>query len=363
MEEKETQELENGIVNWDWLTELENHVPAISGAALMEKDFEPQDYVVRGFLPTGLSIIAGAPKIGKSWLMLDLCLHVAMGEAFWEMPVKQGTVWYLCLEDTQQRVRQRLGCITDDVPANLYITTTEDQIGTMADTLEKHINNFLDQHKDTRLIVIDTLQLVRGNSKEPSYGGDYADIQKLKKISDTRKVAILMVHHVRKAGDADPVNRISGTTGISGAADALYVLVRSSRTEDAAQLSCTGRDILQRELELRFDKTACVWNKVSDSMDREERQLPHEMRRLLEFMQETGYFIGSNTELAEQMNERCQLSHTAKSWKQMMNRWTFVLQDHGLTFRDYRSNSHRFVEITYTPPVTEMTQVTQNLGA
>ena len=361
MKTTETQDLECDIGSWAWFAQLENRVPAISGAALMEKEFAPSDYVVRGLLPMGLSIIGGAPKIGKSWLMLDLCLHVASGTPFWDMPVRQGTVWYLCLEDTQQRIRQRLGCITEDVPAGLFITTEEDQIGTMADTLEKHMNNFLDQHKDTRLIVIDTLQLVRGNSKEPSYGGDYADVQKLKQIADQRKVAILLVHHLRKMGDTDPIHKLSGTTGISGAADTLFILDKSGRLEDVATLTCTGRDIPGRELELRFDKTACVWTKVSDSLE-SEMQLPPQMHALLQFMMEIGHFSGTNTELAERMNMRCEVAQCSKSWKQMMNRWAFVLQDHGLTFRDFRSNGKRFVEIHYTPPVTEVPQVTQSFG-
>ena len=361
MEEKETQELESGVVNWDWLTDYENHVPAISAAKLMERPIEPREYVVRGLLPQGLSILGGAPKIGKSWLVLDLCLHVATGEPFWGMPVSRGTAWYISLEDTQEHIHRRLGTITDQEPDNLFFTTEEDGIGTMADGLEKHMNNFMDQHRDTKLIVIDTFQLARGNSKEPSYAGDYADIQKFKHFADKRKVAILLVHHLRKMGDADPVNKLSGTTGIGGGVDSTFIMDRS-RKEDVAQLFCTGRSIQPRELELRFDRTACVWNMVSDSLEGEERQLPHEMRMLLEFMQETSYFLGSNTELAERMNRRCQLSHIAKVWKQMMNRWSFLLQDHGLTFRDHRSNGQRFVEIIYTPPVTEGTQVTQSLG-
>ena len=362
MQEKETQEFENDISNWDWYTELEKRVPAISAAQLMEKTFEPREYVVRGFLPAGLSIFSGAPKIGKSWLMLDLCLHVATGEPFLGMPVTKGTAWYISLEDPWDRVRQRLGCITDDEPDNLFFTTEEDQIGTMADTLEKHINNFLDQHPDTRLIVIDTLQLARGNSKDPAYGHDYTDVHNIKRIADNRKVAIMMVHHVRKAGDADPLNRISGSNGISGAADTLFVLDKSARMEDVARLTCTGRDVQQRELELRFDKTACVWTKVSDSMDA-ETQLPPEMCILLNFMKEVRHFSDTNAVLAKYLNLRSQVAHTAKSWKQMMNRWAFILQDHGLTFRDFRSNGQRFVELTYTPIVSEGTQVTQTLGA
>ena len=361
MNEKEVVEFENNIGSWDWCTDLENYVPAISAAELMERPIEPREYVVRGFLPQGLSILGGAPTIGKSWFVLDLCLHVSSGEPFLGMPVTQGTAWYISLEDTWEHLHRRLGTITDAEPGNLFFTTAENEIGTMADTLEKHMKNFLDQHKDTKLIVIDTFQLARGNSKEPSYAGDYADIQKFKRIADKRKVAILLVHHLRKMGDTDPVNKLSGTTGIGGGVDTTFIMDRS-RKEDVARLFCTGRAIQPRELELRFDETACVWNKISDSREA-ENQLPPEMCILLDFMKERGHFSGTNTALSRLLGLRCEAPLSPKGLKQMMNRWVYPLQDHGVTFRDFRSNGQRFVEIAYLPPVTEGTQVTQTLGA
>lgn len=361
MNEKETQAFSNDIGDWDWFAELENRVPAISAAKLMEQPIEPREFVVRGLLPQGLSILGGAPKIGKSWLVLDLCLHVATGEPFWGIPVSKGTAWYISLEDTQEHIHRRLGTITDEEPDNLFFTTEEDGIGTMADSLEKHMNNFLDQHPDTKLIVIDTFQLARGNSKEPSYASDYADIQKFKHIADKRKVAILLVHHLRKMGDADPVNKLSGTTGIGGGVDSTFIMDRS-RKEDVAQLFCTGRSIQPRELELQFDETACVWNVVSDSREA-DKHLPPELRVLLDFMKERIHFSGTNTALSRLLSLRYETALSPKGLKQMMNRWVHPLQDHGVTFRDFRSNGQRFVEVTYTPPVTEGTQVTQSLGA
>ena len=84
MNETKAQEFENDIGSWDWFADLENRVPAISAAQLMEKPIEPREFVVRGLLPQGLSILGGAPKIGKSWFVLDLCLHIATGDPFWD---------------------------------------------------------------------------------------------------------------------------------------------------------------------------------------------------------------------------------------------------------------------------------------
>ena len=156
MNETKAQEFENDIGGWDWIEQFENRVPAISAVQLMEKPIEPREFVVRGLLPQGLCILGGAPKIGKSWFVLDLCLHVATGEPFLGIPVTKGTAWYISLEDTAEHLYHRLGAITDEEPDNLFFTTEEDGIGTMADTLEKHMHNFIKQHPDTKLIVIDT---------------------------------------------------------------------------------------------------------------------------------------------------------------------------------------------------------------
>ena len=101
------------------MAETELVLSAISGAKLMDLEFMPQEFVVRGLLPKGLSILGGAPKIGKSWLMLELALRVAKGEPMWGMETKEGTVLYYCLENTLQRIQQRLYCITENAPDNL----------------------------------------------------------------------------------------------------------------------------------------------------------------------------------------------------------------------------------------------------
>ena len=143
MEEKELTEFEWEMRELQQLVDPENYVPCISSAALMDQEFTPAEFVVKGFLPKGLCVLGGAPKIGKSWMMLDLCLHVAKCEPFLDMEVKQGTALYLSLEDTNDRIRQRLACITADTLDNFQITTREHEPGTMADSLPKTIDKFM----------------------------------------------------------------------------------------------------------------------------------------------------------------------------------------------------------------------------
>ena len=332
-----------------------NKLSVIDGETLLDMDLNAPRFCVQNFLPQGLSILGGAPKMGKSWLVMDLCVRIAKGEAMWNMQTAQGTTLYLCLEDPYFRVQQRLGCITDEAPPNVFFPNAA---STLAEDLEQQIIEFVKDHPDTVLIIIDTFQMVRASNGEPSYGGDYQELQKLKRIADALRISILLVHHLRNQGDRDPINRLSGTTGIGGAVDAIFILDKDERNQNLAKLICTGRDIEHRELELRFNKETCVWEMLSDSMDSPENLLPQEMEKLVEFMKQKEYFHGTSTELATQFNAHANSNMSVKGMKQMMNRWRYSLREHGLTFRNHRSNGLRSVEVSYSLPVTEVTQVT-----
>ena len=102
--------------------------------------------------------------------------------------------------------------------------------------------------------MIDTLQRVRGTGSDSNlYANDYQDIGLLKRLADRRQIAILLIHHLRKLHDDDPMNMISGSTGLSGAADSTFVLRKSSRLANIASLHCTGRDIPDRTLKSEFE--------------------------------------------------------------------------------------------------------------
>ena len=337
----------------------ENLLSVIDGESLMELELSAPKFCIRRLLPQGLCILGGAPKIGKSWLVLDWCVRITKGEPIWGMETVQGTTLYLCLEDTLQRVQQRLCRITDEGPCQMFFATAA---GTLADDLEEQILSFLREHPDTVLIVVDTFQMVRGNSGEPSYGGDYQDIQKLKRIADSQRVTILLVHHLRKQGDRDPINKLSGTTGISGAVDAVYVLDKKERSQNTALLICTGRDVEYRELELRFSKERCIWELICDSAENPEVLLPPELISILEYMKQCKHFTGGNTELADEVKRAFGEDVEPKRLKQLMNCWREQLRELGVTFRSYRSNGQRLVEVRYEEPVTQVPQVTQELG-
>lgn len=143
----------------------------IDADTLLSTTLPPTRFIIDRLLPQGLHILAGAPKVGKSWLALWLCLQVAQGTSVWDFPTHRGTVLYLCLEDSLTRIQSRLFQITDDAPEALHFATIAAGIG---EGLEEQLTNFLTQHPDTSLVVIDTLQRIRtGSDSGNLYANDY----------------------------------------------------------------------------------------------------------------------------------------------------------------------------------------------
>ena len=269
----------------------------IDSKTLMATDLPPLRFVVSELIPQGLHILAGAPKVGKSWLALWLCLCVAKGESAWDFPTNASGVLYLCLEDSYARVKRRLEDITDEGSERLILATVSEKLHY---GLEEQIEDFLAEYPDVAFIVIDTLQRIRGLSNDTNpYANDYRDLGALKALADKHGIAILLIHHLRKMHDDDPMNMISGTTGISGAADSTFVLQRDSRSENSATLYCTGRDIEYRELPLAFDPDAHVWQLRSEDTVWKPRPIDRIVVSLSALLHSRGSFSGTATELVD----------------------------------------------------------------
>lgn len=239
----------------------------ITAADLQQKDIPPIRFIVNNLLSVGLNIVASPPKYGKSWMMLALCLAVASGGRFLGYTTNQCGCLYLALEDSQRRLKTRMDKLLAGkaAPAGFHFAT-------MADTIDNglfdELADFLKVHPDTGLIVIDTLQRVRGaaHGKEGAYAADYREVGALKAFADSHNVALLLVHHLRKMkDDGDPFNMISGTNGIMGAADATLVLTKEKRGDSNATLSVVGRDIESSDTVLRFNKDTCYWENLGDA--------------------------------------------------------------------------------------------------
>ena len=272
----------------------------VNADTLLYEPLEKPSFVVDGLIPTGLILFCGSQKIGKSWLMLKLCLCVSQGIPLWDMPTREGDVLYLCLEDTFCRIQDRLFRLTDEASGRLHFAVASDKL---SDGLIVQLEDYLKEYPDSRLIVIDTLQKVRTASKDNAYASDYGDISLIKDFADRHSLAVIVVHHIRKQNDSDVFNKVSGTTGLTGSADATFVLEQESRASNAAKLYVTGRDTPYQEFTLRFRD--CSWELVErkEQEQIERESIPDILFRLVKFMQGREEWTGTATELLEQMGE------------------------------------------------------------
>ena len=324
------------------MTKLET----INAEDLQNRTYEPTPFLVDELIPEGLHILAGAPKIGKSWLALWLCLCVAQGQPLWNFATTQGEVLYLSLEDSFQRIQTRLFDLTEEAPPTLHFAIMAD---TLRHGLEQQIEQFLAEHPTTKLVVIDTLQRVRSAGGDSNrYANDYQDVGLLKQLADQHHIAILLIHHLRKLHDDDPMNMISGSTGLSGAADSAFVLQKNARSANAASLHCTGRDIPDRTLKLELDEDDHVWKLLADSKTCSSAskisalQLVHLFSALLSA---DPAYTGTPSALSAKIDPDGSLGITPKKVTRLVRESVAALREKGILADTNRSNGKRWISL------------------
>lgn len=267
---------------------------------LYDHPFPPKEPIIEGLLFGGTYIFAGAPKVGKSFLMLQIAYHVATGTKLWRLPVQKAEVLYLALEDDYSRLQKRLYTMFGiQATSSLHLAI---KASTIAEGLMKQINEFVHLHPDIRLIIVDTLQKIRESELENySYAKDYETITALKTFSDQTGVCILVVHHTRKTDSSDSFEMISGTNGLLGAADGGFILHKESRISDKATLNVVGRDIEDLTMTLKKNSESLVWE-----LDKFEKGLyqtsPDPLAVLIaEFMSGREPWTGTASELLKEI--------------------------------------------------------------
>ena len=264
-------------------------------AEILQEPEESDDWIIEDFMATGLHLFVGPAKVGKSWASLGMGIAVCQGDPFLGFATSKAKVLYLALEDPRKRIKKRSWKLLDETTGELHFATTAEKIhGGLIPQIEDH----LDEHLGTKLIIIDTFQMVRDSGSDSAYAADYADLTPLKKLADKRSVAVVVIHHTRKMGDADVFNTVSGTTGITGCADSTMVLSNVNRADGNATLSLTGRDREFLELKVRFRN--CQWHlvEITSREELEERDIPDDVLRAVDFMARVpGQWQGTPTDL------------------------------------------------------------------
>jgi hypothetical protein len=245
------------------------HKLMMSAAELRTMRFDPVRYVLPGFVPEGLTLLVGRPKIGKSWWALDFAVACATGRTtLGTLTPISGDVLYLALEDGWRRLQRRLDKllgIREEWPERLQLVPMGAWRRSDEGGLED-IEAWCKSIPNPTLIVIDTLQRFRkpASGKSSLYSDDYEAITGLQKIAIDYKVAILILHHDRKSDADDAFDTVSGTLGLTGAADTILIIKRKS---SGVVLYARGRDIEESETALQFEKENCRWTILGNASE------------------------------------------------------------------------------------------------
>lgn len=270
---------------------------------LKEEENKPTEFIVDRILPTGLNLLCGPSKVGKSWFALELALAVSRGDNFLGFKTNKSSVFYFALEDTKKRLYERTMKILDgkDIPSNLKGRIS---CGTLSSSFVCELEKELENDPNIKLVIVDTLQKIRGkaNSNEQTYAYDYREMSMLKKIADEKGICLLVLHHTRKEADNDKYNMINGTNGIMGVADTTMILSKDNRMDSKATLSITGRDVEDQEYVINFDPNSCMWKMKSTMKEEQDNKLKEQFLNsfvMFRIMSTPRPFSVTATELSE----------------------------------------------------------------
>ena len=311
---------------------------------LMDSVFQGRPAVIENFLYPGVYILAGAPKIGKSFLVAQIAYHVSVGKELWGYIVHPGTVLYLALEDDERRLQNRMFRMFDvEGTSDLYFATHAKMIGR---GLDEQLEGFIGEHRDTRLIIIDTLQKVRETIKDAySYANDYEIIGRLKTFAGKYGICVLLVHHTRKQPAGDSFEMISGTTGLLGCADGALLMQKEKRTSYTATLDVVGRDQPDQRLYLIKDPEHLNWGLDHTENELWKQQPDALLNAVAKLVSaESPEWEGSPTELSEILSQDIAANRLTKHLNVNAGR---LLEEHRVKYENKTKHAGRRIRLTY----------------
>ena len=319
-----------------------DYLETVSMTTLYDIDFEGQEPLIDGLLYRGAYLLAGSPKVGKSFLMAQLAYQASTGLPLWGYKVRKTGVLYFALEDNYARLQRRLfRMFGAEAAENLYFAT---HCKTANSGLEDQIRSFMKEHPNTGLIIIDTLKRVREvGGADFSYSSDYDIVARLKTVADSYKVTMVIVHHTRKLEADDKFDMIAGTNGLLGAADGAFLLTKEKRTGNAACLDVSGRDQPDQRLHLFRNEETLAWE-----LERVETELwkaPPEplLEQVSAFLSSAGKdWAGTPTELASILGVDMKPNALTRRLNVNAGR---LLNEYGIRYESSRNRNERTIKL------------------
>ena len=309
---------------------------------LYETSYPSRPPIIDGLLYSGTYLLAGAPKVGKSFLVAQLAYHISVGLPLWDFPVKQCTVLYLALEDDYKRLQDRMFRMFGvESTEHLFFATAAKQIGA---GLEDQLELFIREHPNTQLIIIDTLQKIRELSGESyNYASDYEIIGKLKMFADKHGICLLLVHHTRKQPASDKFEMISGTTGLLGCADGAFLLQKERGIAMNATLDVVGRDQPEQKIFLIRDQEHLNW--TLDHIEAESTEQPPDpiLEKVNTFLKDT--WTGTPTDLVQLLEMELKPNVLSRYLNVNKSR---LENEYGIDYQNNRTHSGRTIVLNRT---------------
>jgi len=318
----------------------------IAAEELMDTQLGDKRMLVDKMIGQGVYLVAGAPKTGKSYLVLWIAHCVSTGANVWGHETYPGDVLYISLEDNHQRLQERLAKITNGETGRIWIATEAELVG---EGLEEQLAGFLGDHPTVSLVIIDTLQRIRQiHHDQYSYAGDYAVIGAIRSLADRFCITILVVHHTRKAIASDPFAMVSGTTGLTGSVDGTLVLLKNDRMDNRAKLFITGRDVEDLAMELYFDRDSTTWEFLGYSsgcgkMEKRDRLID----AVCALVDADGPFVGTASELFARLLDRTELQiKSPNALTRLLNPQTvYLAREYGICYSCERTAKERILRL------------------
>ncbi len=309
---------------------------------LYETSYPSRPPIIDGLLYSGTYLLAGAPKVGKSFLVAQLAYHISAGLPLWDFPVKQCTVLYLALEDDYKRLQDRMFRMFGvESTEHLFFATAAKQIGA---GLEDQLELFIREHPNTQLIIIDTLQKIRELSGESyNYASDYEIIGKLKMFADKHGICLLLVHHTRKQPASDKFEMISGTTGLLGCADGAFLLQKERGIAMNATLDVVGRDQPEQKIFLIRDREHLNW--TLDHIEAESTEQPPDPipEKVNTFLKDS--WTGTPTDLVQLLEMELKPNVLSRYLNVNKSR---LENEYGIDYQNNRTHSGRTIVLNRT---------------
>ena len=309
---------------------------------LYETSYPSRPPIIDGLLYSGTYLLAGAPKVGKSFLVAQLAYHISAGLPLWDFPVKQCTVLYLALEDDYKRLQDRMFRMFGvESTEHLFFATAAKQIGA---GLEDQLELFIREHPNTQLIIIDTLQKIRELSGESyNYASDYEIIGKLKMFADKHGICLLLVHHTRKQPASDKFEMISGTTGLLGCADGAFLLQKERGIAMNATLDVVGRDQPEQKIFLIRDREHLNW--TLDHIEAESTEQPPDpiLEKVNTFLKDS--WTGTPTDLVQLLEMELKPNVLSRYLNVNKSR---LENEYGIDYQNNRTHSGRTIVLNRT---------------